>query len=112
MPATPKTTDFQAGHFYSAAAVGALFGHSAEWARQQCRKDGPFKGARKLPGGRVWLIPGSDVLSLIGQRQMELDRLASGINVPTPSDERRAAEQAAKRLDKINGGKKTAAKRN
>ena len=97
----PRTTDIEAGRYYSPAFVGALFGFTAEWARQQCKATGRFPRASKLTGSNAWLIPGSDVLAVIGRQQMDIDRKAAAAETETPAQLKRRGIAARKRLEKM-----------
>lgn len=102
----PKTTALEAGRYYAPAFVGAIFGYTAEWARKQCRPGKKFPHATKLGGARNWLIPGADVLAVVGREQLELDRLAEAAAMPTPAEEKRDAEKALKELAKLKKAKR------
>ncbi len=108
----PKTTDFQVGRYYSPAFVADVFGLTGAWARKECAagSTGRFPNAVKLPGGRSWLIPGGDVLALIGRQQLDRDRAAMAAALPTPAQRRREAEAGWERLQRIEGSKKKRAK--
>ena len=75
-PPAPKTiNDFVIGRVYTAGEVGEFFGRTRAWAALACKQK-RFPNAFQQQGSGWWMIPGSDVRAMYGEKLIQLERAA------------------------------------